>query len=259
MKASAKLEGASQAIGTLQGFSARRLGAALATALTRTATAMRPSWQQELQQRLDRPTPGTLAGVRTNRATAARLQAELYLRDQSAKPGAMTPAEWLSPQEQGGGRRVKKFERALMAQGAMPTGAKVVPGKHARLDGYGNVSRGQITQVLNQLGADLSPGYARTISKSATKRLESARRSGRLYVAFPRAVGRIKPGIYQRGGPGGRRLLPVFWFVSAVGYQKRVDLLGAASREAPQVLTREALRALDEHRARILAKGVAQA
>ena len=259
MKAKATLVGATQAIGTLQGFSSRRLGAALATALTRTANALQPVWRQELERKLDKPTPGTLAAVRTSRATAATLRAELFVRDQGAKLGTMTPAQWLGPQEVGGGRYVKKFERALMAQGAMPAGAKVVPGKGARLDAYGNISRGQITQVLNQLGQDLSPGYARTISKSATKRLESARRSGRTYVAFARPVGRIKPGVYQRSGPGGRLLVPVFFYVSAVSYRKRVDLAGVAQEQAPKVLTREALRALDEHRARLLAKGGAQA
>jgi hypothetical protein len=255
MKLTFDVQGLDQATRDLaQQFSARRLSAVAATAATRTANEIRTEIQAEMSRVFDRPTPYTLRSVRVKAATASSPVAEVFISQQKALRDP-SPAVVLQPQVDGGARGVKGLELVLRRLGVLPAGWLVVPSKALPLDAYGNISRGQITQVLNQLGQDLSPGYARTISKSATKRLESARRSGRTYVAFARPVGRIKPGVYQRSGPGGRLLVPVFFYVSAVAYRKRVDLAGVAQDQAPKVLTREALRALDEHRAKLLAKG----
>lgn len=251
MKISARITGTADARNLIAGFSERRLRAAVATGLTRAARLIAPAWRDTMANQLDRPTPGTLAAVQTTQATAITLAATVQLRDRAAKAGTLTPAQWIGPQELGGGRLVKKFERALMAQGAMPAGCKVVPGKYAKLDAYGNISRGQITQVIAQLGADYSPGYQRTISKSTAKRLASAQRTGRTYVAVPRAVGRLHAGVYQRSGPGGRLLLPVFFYVTQVGYRKRLTLDQVGLRQGATLVPREVARALAEHAAKL--------
>lgn len=252
MKITFDIKGLADVQAQIKGFSDRRLNAALATGLTRAAGVLAGDWRDQIGAKLDRPTPLTQRAVLVKRAEAASLQAEVLVRDQ-ARAGAITPAEYLGTQEAGGSRGLRKFERALIAQGSMPAGHKVVPGKYAKLDGFGNVSRGQIVQVIAQLGAQYSPGYQRVISKSAAKRAESAFRRGRNYVALLARDDKGRaPGVYEIGKYG---LRPVFFYVRSVAYQRRLDLLGQASSRAPAEVQRQVERAIAEHAARLAGGG----
>jgi hypothetical protein len=166
------------------------------------------------------------------------------------------PVDWLSPQEFGGERGVKKFERALQAQGSMPSGWKAVPGPAAKIDPFGNVTKGQIVQVIAQLGAKFSPGYQRVISKSAAKRAASAIAKGRAYVAIlPGNRAKLTPGVYERTASSGLRA--VFFYVRATQYRKSIDLLGEARRAAPAAVQREMQRAIEQSAARLASRGIA--
>lgn len=254
MKIEVRIEGAEDALRVVQGFSQRRMAAVVATALTRTARELEPEWRGALASELDRPQSFTLNATRVQPATAQNLQAVLAIKDQPVRAGAPAPVEWLAPNEGGGDRYIKRFERALMAQGSMPRGMRAVPGPFAKLDAFGNVSRGQIVQVLNQLGAQFSPGYQRVIGATAAKRQASAQRAGRTYVAFPQRQGKIKPGIYERNG---RQLLMVFAFVGSVTYRKRLTLDQIAASQAPVILSRQLERAINDHRARLAQRSAA--
>ena len=234
------------------GFSDRRTRAAIATAITRTARRVQDDWSAQLRINLDRPTPLTQRAVHVLRADATTLTATVQLAQ--ALPGGrsgVAPAEYIATQEDGGARGLKKYERALVAAGAMPAGKRAVPGPAARLDGYGNVSRGQIVAVLNQLGAALSVGYQRVIGATAAKRSAVAKRSGRTYVALPNGSGRLKPGVYERAGG---RLLLVFGFVSSVRYGKRLRLMQQAAAVITSNLRAEVDRAIAESLARLGAR-----
>lgn len=234
-----ELERAAKAIG---GFSDRRLAATIATALTRTARAVEADWRRQFAAELDRPTPLTQRAAVVIGAKADNLRAEVKLRDATARGTA--PAEYLAPQEAGGDRRLKRFEQALVRAGAMPAGQRAVPGEGAQRDGYGNVSRAQIVQVLNQLAAGrTSVGYSRVIGRTAEKRAASARRAGRVYVALPQGSGPISPGIYERQGRG---LKAVFLFVSSVRYRSRLKLIEQGGSVAARVVQAEGVRALGE-------------
>jgi hypothetical protein len=248
-----KLEGDQGAQKLLAGFSDRRLNAAVATGLTRTARELEGDWIGEIASHIDRPTGFTARAVVVKTAKADDLQAQVFIRDQPARAGAPAPVEWLTPQEQGGGRDLKKFERALIAQGSMPSGYKVVPGRYATLDQFGNISRAQINQVISQLGRDFSPGYQRTISKSLDRRLAAAKRHGRDYIAVLVQKGELKPGVYQRDGRG---LLPVFLYLRTITYRKRVDFIGVSQRNAGPEIARQVGIALDEHIAKLTSQGL---
>ena len=228
----------------LAGFSDRRLRAGLATALTRTARLVDAEWTGQLSTKFDRPTPLTLKATVVQTAQADKLQAVVMLRDQSRDRG-IAPAEYLAPQEEGGQRGLKKFERALQSQGSMPSGWRVVPGKYAQLDGFGNISRGQIVQVLAQLGSAYSPGYQRVISTSAAKRAASAVRRGREYVAIVKRakVGSLAPGVYQRSG---KALLPVFIYTPRATYTKRLSLMADGLRVAQAQIGPQIKMAIDQ-------------
>lgn len=231
MKVDIKIDGLADLKNMLSGFSDRRVRAVGAEASTGMVREIEQGWSRRLADRIDRPTPGTMKAIGVKKATARDSVAEVFIKDRG-QPGRLTPEQWLSHHEYGGDRLIRKFEQSLIRQGAMPSGCKVVPGAGAKLDAYGNISRGQIVQVLTQLGTQLSPGYQRVISKSVARRLAAAKRHGREYVAVARLEGRkgrpfyrLRPGVYERRG---RELVPVFLYVSVLTYRKRLGLLQSA-------------------------------
>ncbi len=256
MKIGIDITGLKEVRAGLKDFSERRMKAVVATALSRTAKAVKEDWGSRLGHEVDRPTPLTLNAVRMKGATATALQAEVLLKDKVSK--GLAPSEYLQPQVFGGGRLLKRFEDALVKSGAIPQGYVTVPGKHAALDGYGNVSRAQLVAVIRALGQEYSPGYQRVISKSTAKRLQSMARHGRQYVAIaPKDArkARVSPGIYERMVDGSRKA--IFLFKRSVHYKQRLTLMDRASVASIQALAqREIDRALSESLVRLAQKGV---
>lgn len=238
----------------IAGFSERRMRAVVATALTRTARATQAGWKQQLTAELDAPTARTVNAAGFTGARADKLQATVFLKDGLA---GTSPAQYLLPQEMGGSRLLKKFEQALVASGAMPSGYFAVPGRGALRDGYGNVSRAQLVAVIRALGQQYSPGYQRVISKSTARRLQSQAKHGRKYVAITpqdAARARVSPGIYERMADGSRKA--VFLYKKAISYKKRLRLVDRESIQTiDRTLQQEVDKALNESLARLAAKG----
>ena len=247
-----KIEGLAEVRQQLQEFSDRRFRAAVATSLTRAAKDIKESWQLQITNRIDRPVARTQSATMFVSANAQTIRSEVRVKDlMSGTP----PATYLNPQERAGSRRVKKFELALQATGAMPRGYVLVPGRGAQLDGYGNVSRSQIIAVITQLGTDYSPGYARVIPKTVAGRLAAMARRGKSYVAVQpgeAAAAKVSPGIYEKQGAA---LRAVFVFKRSVSYRKRLDLERKAAKEAPDIIAKEFRRAVAESFARLRAAG----
>lgn len=252
-------------------FSPRRMNAAIATALTRTARAARDETRELAGRVLDNPTPFTMRGFFFRGATAARLEARVWFGNEYGEGAAK--GRYLTPQIEGGGRRLKRFERALQAAGAMPTGYFAVPGPGAKLDGYGNISRGQLTQILSQVGTTLTAGYSRTLQRrqgESAKAFQSRRRrafgrSGGQYFAVRDRRGKLKPGVYLAGArdfgakwglgrSGG--IIPVLLYRPTTTYRTRFDFYGAASRVVQTRMGAELERAVMESAARLAARSV---
>lgn len=227
---------------TLTQFSDRRFASVISTSLTRSARDVQALWGQRIQQRLDRPTPATLRAVVVQQATAENLVATVRVRDQGQ---GTPPAQWLAPNEVGGLRGMKKFEQALVAQGSMPANMRAVPGPGAELDQFGNVRRRQLIDVITQLGRDYSPGYQRVIAKSVQKRLERARKTGRIYRAVREQVRGVEAGIYRRTAEG--REVLVFQFVRSTRYRPRLGLMDGALDFARGTFPRQVERTVAEH------------
>ena len=87
-------------------------------------------------------------------------------------------AHYLVPQVDGGQRKLKGFERAI-GEG------ELVPALGAKLNQYGNVSPGQIRQILSVLGkAEASAGYSANItSRSRRRNRHPADDRGRRFAA----------------------------------------------------------------------------
>lgn len=240
MNVTITIEGLDAALQALQGFSDRRMRAAIATSMTRTVGDIAALERSEMDRSLDRPTPYTRGSVGTKSATAESLTAEVFIKDQQGGRGGRPAAVYLQAQVLGGTRRTKAFESLLQQHGLMPPGWRAVPGAGARLDAYGNIDAKQLGEIIKQLAGIVSTGAAR-------------KAGGRFFVVQPGKRG-IGPGIYAREF-GGRNITPVIVYVSAVRYRMRYDFFGIAERAAGQRFMPQLERALDDSLARLQGRG----
>lgn len=197
-----------------------------AVSLTRSVKAAQAAVRAEEQQVFDRPTPYALNGTYIKAATKTNLVAELGVKDKSASKGA--PLERvLGPEIYGGGRAQKGFERLLQRAGVLAAGWIAVPAAAARLDGNGNVARGQLEQILAALEVHRSAGQGRR----ATRARSTSNRQATDYFALPAARRGLQPGIYlKRQFAHGNAIKPVFIFVRAATYRTRLKFDDVSKR-----------------------------
>lgn len=188
---------------------ANKLGAVIHTIL-----------RKEMEESLDRPTPFTLRGVRYKRATEREPLVRIWLEEFPGK--GIAPAKYLAPQIDGGARRHKRFERALIEKGLMSPVAFAVPGRQAPLDAYGNVPGPFIVRMLSDLQAFGESGYRANRNGARKGRRKTN------YFFVPRPGSSLKPGVYWHMPNG--LLGVVFAFVSKPSYRKRFDFYGTGNR-----------------------------
>lgn len=213
----------------------RQLRFGQVVALTRTAQDGRLAEITGIDRAFDRPTRYTRNAVYVEAATLARPEAAFGLKDdfQQRAPGT-PPVNFIGPNIEGGARRVKRFEQSLSLAGHLPKGWQTTPGKGATLDGSGNLSRGQIIQILSQLRITLVAGFDRNMSFDARKQITAQRKAGgRFFVVKP--GGKRQPGIYQREFFG-RNVAPVVIFVASTRYRPRFDWNAIAQRTVDERL-----------------------
>jgi hypothetical protein len=209
------------------GMAADQLPFITALALTKTGQDVKRRFEQETNDLLQRPTPYTLRGWRLFPATKTKLKAEVGFR--SAFGSGTDARDYLGPQVFGGQRKAKALEVALRAAGHLPAGWLVVPGQGAKLDQYGNVTRGQIIQVLSQLRITMTSGYTRNMAFNAGKARAAQRQAGGRYIVIKPGAAKAAPGVYHREFLG-QNITPVFIFVRAAGYKTRIPMEEIARR-----------------------------
>jgi hypothetical protein len=217
-------------------------------ALTKTAQKAVPALQREMRDVFSNPTPYTLSGLRVEPATKSRLSATVMLKDDATK--ATPAAKFLLPQIQGGVRGQKRYERALQAVGALPAGYRTVPGAGAKLDAYGNMSRGQIVQILAYFRAFPEAGYKANMTDQGRARLArgSKRKLGFTYFVG-RPGDRLPLGVYQRFTfAKGSAIKPVLLFVRSAVYQPRLDFEYVVEKTVETEFAGEFARAMVEAR-----------
>jgi hypothetical protein len=192
-------------------------------ALTRTAKKAELAEVREMLDVFHNPTPFTLSSTFVRPATTARLEAEVKLKDDSAK--AVPASKFLAAQVSGGQRKLKRFEVALTAAGVMPVGYRAVPGQGAKVDSYGNMSRGQIVQILAFFRAFPEMGYKANMTDKGKARLARGNKRAQGFSYFVGTPGdRLPLGIYQRVSfNGGTAIKPVLMFVRSALYQPIFD------------------------------------
>lgn len=205
---------------------AKQAGFALVVALTRTARDIKPAEIEEMRSVFDRPTRYTLNSVYVDPATKAKPEARVWLKDGDR------PTHYLVPQIAGGGRPLKRFEEVMVQAGYMGRGERAVPGAGAQLDAYGNMSRGQIVQILSQLRAFNLAGSDQNATGSRRSRAKRAQVQYFLSRGRGAVTGRgawkngmkeqhLPRGVWMREafGAWGSAVKPVLLFVSRMQYR----------------------------------------
>lgn len=236
-----RLKGVEATLKNLEKIRADQIPFATAKALTDTAKLVRDKTVATMKGVFDKPTPFTLNAFQIRPATKSNLTAKVEFKYERLG--------YMRTQVEGGTRGRKRSESALQKTGIMQSGQHWVPGKGARLNQYGNISGGQITQLLSVLrSAETSSGY----SANMTTRSAKKNRKQRDYFAVTKKRGGLVPGIYERVQSGAgfgaktkkslpfgtyqkgrskgkiasviraRGVKPVLIFVDKAGYQKRL-------------------------------------
>ena len=209
----------------------KNLPFAVTQAVNNTAFAVREEWKRQMPRVFDRPTPLTQNAIVYRKATKSNLAAEVLVRDDAFK--GTPPSKYLQAQVQGGQRKLKGFERRLVAQGILPAGMFAVPGKGVQLDAFGNLPARLYNPMLSQLGARFDPLQNETgISrKRRTKReAKKGQRAGD-YFAIKQQRGKLRPGVYQRVSTGfGSALRSILIFVRGASYKPRYRIFAMAER-----------------------------
>lgn len=223
---------------------------ALAVALNNTTKKAQSAVQAEMPRVFDRPTPWVLNSLRIKYATKTKLEAELAYKDKNSVENSRSMIE---PHVFTGKRHFKAMEARLLSMGLMPAGYNAVPGAAAKLDAYGNMSPGQISQLLNVLGTYTEAGYNKANAKTVGRLAKgNAKKNIYGFVYWVNKVGSTKarhlqPGVYQRVKTGfGSSLKPVLIFVKRANYKQRLDFFGIAQKTVDAVFTSEFDQAFDE-------------
>jgi hypothetical protein len=207
----------------LSNIEKRQLPFATALALNRTAQDVKAAEVKAMKADFDRPTAFTLNSLFIKPAKKNRLEAMVWVKDYAAK--AQAPTRWLLPEVMGGGRGHKRSEGLLSARGILPSGKALMPGKGMKLDGHGNISRGQLQKILSGLGAQ---------GDKLTNSTDSKRSSGNQKSFFVLGKGSGAMGIAQRTGKKSIQMLLAFG--KTPSYSSLLDFFGIAGRVIHQRL-----------------------
>lgn len=194
----------------------------------------------------DKPTPWVLNSLRLKRATKTNLVAEVAFKDRNSAESSRT---MVAPHVDGGKRAFKGMEGRLARIGLLPAGWYAVPGQGAKLDAFGNMSRGQISQLLNMLGTYTEAGYNKADARTAARLAKGNVKKGVYGFTYwvnkvgagvgkhlGAGVAHLPAGVYQRHTtPFGSSLKPVLIFVRGATYRRRLDFYETIQATASEV------------------------
>jgi hypothetical protein len=207
----------------------RQVPYAVARTLTQLAQGAKAATEAEMRARFDRPTPWTMRSLFYVPADkrAHPIASRVWLKDDR---GRKSPRSVIGHQFLGGDRNVKGIEYLLRRIGLLGGSEYVAPGAGARLDAYGNLSRGQVVQITSQLrlGADAAAWSSKSArSKRAVARAGAmffSRGPGQWQGAGSWLHGRaqhLPRGVYMRTAGGVRPILAV---IRKPHYRQRINL-----------------------------------
>jgi hypothetical protein len=249
VKITVDTKGIDATIAKLRGLSEKKIQVATVSALNDAAYAGSQAAKKEIDRVFDRPTPWVKGGVRYEKALRApklvggqyiyqgRVMASYIDLDYWGNKQLVSVEDVLRAQISGGARRHKRHEVALQRAGILPNGMGIVPGSAAKIDQFGNMSSGQIVQIIAWFRGFGEQGYKANIDDKGRRRLgKDSKRTGArgfAYFALQKPYGKLLPGVYQRIQTSfGSAVKPVMIFVRMPKYAKRYDFYGVSKRAA---------------------------
>lgn len=218
------------------GAQARQIPYAARNAIYKTALSIKSGTLDEMRAKFDSPTPYTMRSMFIKTGKAPELSATVYLKDQGpGKNNAGVPDTEAGQAEQGsmaqiighqwsGGTRVRKrLEMALSDRGLIAASEFVVPGPDAKMDRYGNMSRGQVQQIYTAIRLHFDPTNNATQSKRS---IRNARAASNMFWAD--GTGKLRRGVW--GSDSNGRLKLILIAVPKVAYKKRIDMQPIADK-----------------------------
>lgn len=235
MKISVDVKGLEAVAASLRGLKKEKIDVAKVAALNDAAYLAAKESSREMARVFDKPTPWVLGGVRYVKARRDKQEASVDF-DKWGNKTNVTVEKVLAANIYAGTRKHKRHEVALNRAGILPAGMGIVPGDAAKLDGYGNMTGGQIVQIIAWFKAFGEQGYRANIDDKGKARIGRDKKSGKrgfAYFALQKRRGNLLPGVYQRFKTGfGSAINPVMIFVRMPAYRKRFDFYGVADRAA---------------------------
>jgi len=225
-----KIEGM-EALKASLGNNARQIPFAAKNALNRCAETTRLTLYGTFRAVFDMPTKQTMDSLRIVYAKKNSLSAEVKVKDiglpkSHAEPGdngEVSIASVLEHQFIGGRRRRKRIERSFENAGLIRSGEYLAPGPDARLDQFGNISRGQVQQIYAALGLFFDRYQNATQSKRSQRNAVAA---GRLFWSNGKAAtraGKLRRGLWGADA-NGKRLKLILVVIPSANYKRRVDM-----------------------------------
>lgn len=120
-------------------------------AINTVARKVRDAEKEEIKRVFDEPTRWTVNSIFINPSSKNDLEAVVWLKDWA--PKGTPAADYLQPHIQGGPRQLKRYEKALKRKGMLKAGEYTVPANTFKKNRYGNISQGQYTKMLSNVGA----------------------------------------------------------------------------------------------------------
>ncbi|MHB0925865.1 MAG: phage tail protein [Gallionellaceae bacterium] len=240
-----KIEGLEELKRKLNDIGKKQVPFAAKTAINKVAAQTVRDVADEMKSKFDRPTRTTLKSMRVKEfADKRNLTAEVWLKDiPMGGNNPLSMAEMIGHQFSGGRRIHKNYERVLISKNYMKSDEFTVPAAGARINAYGNISQGQIVQILSQIGIKRAGSDSSPTNSPRSKR--NVAKAGAMFWSYgvgsfpPRAfTGRVNKidwetgkyrgktqwlpkGVWART-PGG--VIPVLLVIKAPTYSRRIVL-----------------------------------
>lgn len=220
MQVNIKIDGLSD-VRAMLGNAARQANFAASRALNTTAYAINGQLKKDMASTFKGgATAYTLRAFSVERADKARLTAAVTLRTDGPGGNGTAYAKALRHLFTGGTRDFKKLEGFLRGLRLIPNGLTVAPGAAMPLDGYGNMRRPALTEMLGVLKAHQN--NLRVYRRSGTGK---AQKAIGYFVVLPGDKSKLHPGIYKRLETGKTSVIkPMVLYVDPVNYRRFIDL-----------------------------------
>ena len=195
---------------------------ATSLAINNTAKLVKAKEEHEIRDVFDRPTPYIQNSIFIKPSNKRNLTAFVGIKDQGFK--SAPASKILQAEIAGGERRLKRYEVALRSVGILPEGYFTVPGEAAKIDQYGNISRGQIVQILSYFRANRDVGTTSNSTDKTRARLARSTKTRYGVSYFVGNPGDAPLGIWQKVFSNfGTAIRPILIFVQSARYEPIFD------------------------------------